>query len=109
MSALGNVYFTKARLEELVKLADKGLALSFSINDETNQYGQNVSFTISQTKDQREAKEKKVYVGNGSIVWTDGKIKVADKVEKPKEDNIVENQKEDNTDAFGTDEEDLPF
>lgn len=81
MSALGNVYFTKTRLEELVKLADKGLALSFSINDETNQYGQNVSFTISQTKDQREAKEKKVYVGNGSIVWTDGKIKVADKVD----------------------------
>lgn len=81
MSALGNVYFTKAKLEELVKLADKGLALSFSINDDTNQYGQNVSFTISQTKEQREAKEKKVYVGNGSIVWTDGKIKVADKVE----------------------------
>lgn len=104
MSALGNVYFTKARLEELVKLADKGLALSFSINDETNQYGQNVSFTISQTKEQREAKDKKVYVGNGSIVWTDGKIKVADKV-----DRINDKPKEDNTDAFGVDEKDLPF
>lgn len=87
MSSLGNVYFTKAKLEELVKLADKGISLLFSINDDTNQYGQNVSFTVSQTKEQKEAKEPKKYVGNGSIVWTDGKIKTADKVEKVETNN----------------------
>lgn len=103
MSALGNVYFTKTRLEELVKLADKGIALSFSINDETNQYGQNVSFTISQTKEQREAKEKKTYVGNGSIVWTDGKIKVSDKVD------ANNNEQKSPLEALQEEENDLPF
>lgn len=101
MSALGNVYFTKKNLEDLLSKAEKGIALTFSINDETNQYGQNVSFFISQTKDQREAKDKKVYVGNGSVVWSDGKIIVAEKQEqKPKQDN---------TDAFGVDKDELPF
>lgn len=102
MSALGNVYFTKKNLEDLLSKAEKGIALSFSINDETNQYGQNVSFTISQTKEQREAKEKKIYVGNGSIVWTDGKIKVADKVE-------TNNQIKKPEDLLKEEESGLPF
>ena len=105
MSALGNVYFTKAKLEELVKLADKGLSLSFSINDDTNQYGQNVSFTVSQTKEQREAKEPKKYVGNGSIVWTDGKIKTADKVEKVETNNNPQKPEE----LLKEEEAGLPF
>lgn len=39
------------------------------INDEPNQYGQDVSITEKQTKEEREAKEKKVYIGNGKTVW----------------------------------------
>ena len=46
----------------------------YSINDETDQYGNNVSFWISQTKEEREAKVKRQYVGNGRIKWTDGNI-----------------------------------
>lgn len=53
-----------------------------SINDELDKFGNNVAITIQQTKEQREAKEKKVYVGNGKVAWTNGKIEVAKKDEK---------------------------
>ena len=46
----------------------KKLKLNFSIFEEGN-YGQNVSFTIPQTKEQRENKEKKNYVANGKIFY----------------------------------------
>lgn len=51
-----------------------------SLNDETNGYGQNVSVWESQSKEQQAAKEQRNFVGNGKVVWTDGTIKVADKV-----------------------------
>lgn len=53
-----------------------------SINDELDKFGNNVAITLQQTKEQREAKEKKVYVGNGKVAWTDGKIQVAKKEEE---------------------------
>jgi type IV secretory pathway VirB9-like protein len=86
MGALGNVYIKEEILETLLKTIrakkEKGLSITFSIDDKTNQFGQNVSAFATQTKEQREAKTKKYYVGNGSIVWTDGTIKVAEKVDK---------------------------
>jgi hypothetical protein len=86
MGALGNVYIKEEILETLLKTIrakkEKGLSITFSIDDKTNQFGQNVSAFATQTKEQREAKAKKYYVGNGSLVWTDGTIKVAEKVDK---------------------------
>jgi hypothetical protein len=52
-----------------------------SINDQLDKFGNNVAITLQQTKEQREAKEKKVYVGNGKVAWTNGKIEVATKKE----------------------------
>ena len=46
----------------------KKLKLNFSIFEEGN-YGRNVSFTIPQTKEQRENKEKKIYVANGKVYY----------------------------------------
>lgn len=53
---------------------------TLSLNDETNGYGQNVSVWESQTKEQKDAKAPRNFVGNGKVVWTDGTVKVADKV-----------------------------
>ena len=41
--------------------------------------GQNVSLTDSQTKEERDAKKSKNYLGNGNVVWTDGNIKAVKK------------------------------
>ena len=59
--------------------------LTISINDDTNQFGQNVTAIDSQTKEEREAKKPKNYLGNGSVVWTDGNIKAV-----KKEQNVAE-------------------
>ena len=59
----------------------KGVYYEFivSVNDETNQYGQNVSISDSQTLEERDAKKPKLYLGNGEVVWTNDMIKLAKK------------------------------
>ena len=83
MSALINLSLRVDKLpkEKFVSGKDGAVYYNFTIgvNDDSNQYGQNVSLTDSQTKEEREAKKPKTYLGNGNVVWTDGNIKVADK------------------------------
>ena len=55
-----------------------------AVNDEANQFGQNVSAYDSQTKEEREAKKSKSYIGNGTVIWTDGNIK------EIKKENVAE-------------------
>ena len=78
MAVLLDIYMKKETLETLLKTVtaknEKGLSITISVNDETNEYGQNVSGFVSQTKEAREAKKPKYYVGNGKVFWTDGKI-----------------------------------
>ena len=65
--------------------------LTISVNDETNQFGQNVSAFDSQTKEEREAKKPKQYIGNGKVVWTDGKSTKAQQEAQPQDnDNNVD-------------------
>jgi len=52
--------------------------ITISIQDETR-YGNNVAFMDSQTKEEREAKKPKNYLGNGKVVWTDGNVVLAEK------------------------------
>ena len=62
---------------------EKGWAnVTIFLDDNTNPYGQNASAIMEQSKEQREAKEPRTYLGNGKVVWTDGNIKPADKVER---------------------------
>tara|TARA_R110000751_G_scaffold189585_3_gene295567 strand:+ start:415 stop:696 length:282 start_codon:yes stop_codon:yes gene_type:complete len=52
--------------------------LTISVSDESR-YGNNVAITDSQTKEERDAKKPKDYLGNGSVVWTDGNIVLAER------------------------------
>ena len=87
MAVLSDIYIKvetlKTILETLEKKGEKGISLTIAINDETTKYGNNLSGYISQTKEQREAKKDKFYVGNGKVFWTDGKVSVATKQEAP--------------------------
>tara|TARA_R110000823_G_scaffold3485_4_gene13261 strand:- start:121 stop:417 length:297 start_codon:yes stop_codon:yes gene_type:complete len=67
--------------EKFVQGKDGAVYYNFtiSVNDDSNQFGQNVGATDSQTKEEREAKKPKSYIGNGNVVWTDGTIKTAEK------------------------------
>ena len=48
----------------------KYLNITISINDEVDQYGNQVGIYESQSKDERDAKDKKNYLGNGKIAWS---------------------------------------
>lgn len=89
MGTLAEIFIKKETIDILAatlakKTGDdaKGVKIQISISDTSNDYGQNVSALVSQSKEQREAKVKPFYVGNGKVFWTDGKISVAEKKEK---------------------------
>ena len=48
--------------------------ITLSVQDQTSPYGDNVSLFDSQTKEEREAKAQRNYIGNGKVVFTDGTI-----------------------------------
>lgn len=84
MSSLINVNLNLQKLpKEKFVQGKKGVYYNFtiSVNDETNQFGNNVAMYDSQTKEEREARKDKVYIGDGKVVWTDGSS-VAAKREK---------------------------
>ena len=87
MSSLNSVYIKKAKLQEILSVLEMkgtdGVEITISITDTPNDYGQNLSAFVSQTKEQREAKANKFYVGNGKTFWTDGKITVPPAKDKP--------------------------
>ena len=46
--------------------------MTISTSDKNNDYNQNVSAWVAQSKEEREAEKKKFYVGNGRVFWGDG-------------------------------------
>lgn len=50
----------------------KYLPISITINDEPDQFGNQGPITIAQSKEEREAKSAKTYLGNVKVVWTNG-------------------------------------
>ena len=92
MSALLNFSLDLSKLPKgkIIK-GEKGqyINLTASINDETK-FGNNVSFSVSQSKEEREGKEAKIYVGNGKVVWNDGNIVNAEKQEQEPVNSVVD-------------------
>ena len=73
----------------------KWLNLSISVNDETN-YGNNVGISLSQSKEEREAKTQKTFIGNGKVVWNSGTIVNAVKEEQtPVNNSATQNDGDD--------------
>jgi hypothetical protein len=56
------------------------LNLTMSVNDDSR-YGNNTSVYIAQSKEERDAKTKRDYIGNGRVIWTDGNIVLAEEEE----------------------------
>jgi hypothetical protein len=50
----------------------KYLPITITINDESDQFGNQGPIVVAQTKEERDAKEKKTYLGNVQVVWTNG-------------------------------------
>jgi len=77
----------------------KYLPITITLNDELDQFGNQGPVVVEQTKEERDAKAPKTYLGNVKVVWTNG--------------SNVEPAPRDNNSAPATKapavEEDLPF
>lgn len=50
----------------------KYLPITITLNDELDQFGNQGPVIVDQTKDEREAKAQKTYLGNVKVIWTNG-------------------------------------
>ena len=50
----------------------KYLPVTITLNDEVDQFGNQGPIVVAQTKEEREAKQAKTYLGNVQVVWTNG-------------------------------------
>jgi len=108
MASLNSLYIKAETLETLSKVLSKkkgkeakGIELTIALSDEGNDYDQNVSAYVAQSKEDREEKKPRFYVGNGNTFWTDGEITVVKKQAK-EEGQTASSDLDD-------DEDDLPF
>jgi hypothetical protein len=56
----------------------KYLPITITINDEVDQFGNQGPVIVSQSKEERAAKQAKTYLGNVKLVWTNGEVKKFD-------------------------------
>lgn len=83
MSTLSTIWIKAETLKILLstveKKGEKGVSLTISQGDKLDNYGQNVSAWVSQTKEQKDAKKERFFVANGKVVWSEGITPVAPK------------------------------
>ena len=80
----------------------KYLPITITLNDELDQFGNSGPVVVQQTKEEREAKVAKVYLGNCKVVWTNGTFP------EPNRDNQPAPQTNHKPQAVAADP-DLPF
>ena len=62
----------------------KYLPITITLNDETDQFGNQGPVVVQQTKEERDAKTEKTYLGNVKVVWTnDQNVGVAPRQDQP--------------------------
>ena len=62
----------------------KYLPITLTLNDEVDQFGNQGPVVVSQTKEERDSKAAKVYLGNVQVVWTNGdNVDVAPREDQP--------------------------
>jgi hypothetical protein len=74
MATIINASIDVTKIDRTKLIKDKYLNLSIIVDDKNDKFGNNVSLTLSQSKDERDAKAPKTYMGNGKVVWGVGKI-----------------------------------
>ena len=60
--------------KEKIFVGKKGkyLPITISLNDDLDQFGNQGPVCVDQTKEERDAKAAKTYLGNVKVVWTNG-------------------------------------
>ena len=62
------------------------LPITITLNDEVDQFGNQGPVIVDQTKEEREAKVAKTYLGNVKVVWTNGdNVSAAPRTDQPQQ------------------------
>ena len=75
---MASIIKTSINLNEIPKdkiyVGKKGkyLPITITLNNELDQFGNQGPVVVAQTKEERDAKTPKTYLGNVKVVWTDG-------------------------------------
>ena len=75
---MASIIKTSINLNEIPKdkiyVGKKGkyLPITITLNDELDQFGNQGPVIVEQTKEERDAKAPKTYLGNVKVVWTNG-------------------------------------
>ena len=75
---MASIIKTSINLNEIPKdkifVGKKGkyLPITITLNDEPDQFGNQGPVVVEQTKEERDAKAPKTYLGNVKVVWTNG-------------------------------------
>ena len=75
---MASIIKTSINLNEIPKdkifVGKKGkyLPITITINDELDQFGNQGPVVVEQTKEERDAKSPKTYLGNVKVVWSNG-------------------------------------
>ena len=69
----GSIDLTKVPKDRII-VGKKGkyINVAITVNDEEDQFGNFGPIIVDQTKEEREAKAPKTYLGNVKVVWTNG-------------------------------------
>jgi hypothetical protein len=98
--AKGSIDVLKIPKEKLIDgKKGKYLNIVIGLNNEVDSYGNQGSVYVEQSKDERDAKAPKVYLGNIKVIWTDGKNVEVDN----------SNNQQSNNNQSATPQDDLPF
>jgi len=64
----------------------KYLPITITLNDEVDQFGNQGPVIVDQTKEERETKVAKTYLGNVKVVWTNGdNVNAAPRTDQPQQ------------------------
>ena len=75
---MASIIKTSINLNEIPKdkiyIGKKGkyLPITITLNDELDQFGNQGPVVVEQTKEERDAKAPKTYLGNVKVVWSNG-------------------------------------
>ena len=75
---MASIIRTSINLSEIPKdkiyVGKKGkyLPITITLNDDVDQFGNQGPVVVEQTKEERESKAAKTYLGNVKVVWTNG-------------------------------------
>ena len=98
----GSIDVLKIPKERLIEgKQGKYLNIVIGLNNEVDNYGNQGAVYVEQTKEERDAKAPKIYLGNVKVIWTDGQnvevnVNNANNQSGPKKSNSMP-------------EDDLPF